>query len=84
MFQPSNEFFEKLKIMEKLFLCHYGGKCLKPGKGAIKMLAADMSKLISLPIDVIFFVIRCRMFFRMRELNKNKISSRKHNEKWQN
>lgn len=81
MFQPNNEFFEKLKIMEKLFLCHYRENGLKPGKGTIKMLAADMSKLVSLPIDVISFFIRCRMFFRMRELYKNIISSRKHSKK---
>lgn len=40
--QPSPEFLKKLKVIENIFDCYHEGKELKPGKGAIKTLAAEV------------------------------------------
>lgn len=77
LFKPSCEFFEKLKVMEKAFIAFHGENYLKPGKGVMKGLATDISKIVDLPIEVITYFVRCRTFFRMRVLNRNIISSRK-------
>ena len=63
--------------MEKAFIAFHGKKYLKPGKGVMKGLAADISKIVDLPIEVITYFVRCRTFFRMRVLNRNITSSRK-------
>lgn len=68
---PSDEFQEQLMTMENLFKCHHGQTELKPGKGAIKILAEQITNLVSLPADVVQYFVRCRMFFRMRILNRN-------------
>lgn len=78
LMKPSQYFFEQLKTMENLFTCHHGKYELKPGKSAVKTLTSDVAKFVSLPVDVITYFVRCRMFFRMRTLNrKNSSSTRK-------
>ena len=73
---PSAEFFEKLKIMEKLFKLYHGEKLLRPGKGVIRFLANHIENCVSLPSKVVLFFVRCRMFFRMRVLNTQSVSCR--------
>jgi len=69
--QPSTAFFEQMKQMEKLFKCFHGETDLKPGKNSIKELTERISGLVeSVPEEVVTFYIRCRVFFRMRVLNK--------------
>ena len=60
---PSAEFFNKLKIMEKLFKVYHGEKLLRPGKGVIRSLAHHIENCVALPSKVIIFFVRCRMFF---------------------
>lgn len=67
---PSTEFFEKLQIMEKMFLCYHGKKTLKPGRGSIRTLTNLISPFVDLPGEVIQYFIKCRMFFRIRILNR--------------
>lgn len=76
LFTPTREFWEELKMMEKLFKCYHGENSLKPGKGAIFKLAANISQYVSSPADVITFFVRCRLFFRMRVLNRGMTSNR--------
>lgn len=81
LMKPSDDFFQHLQMMETLFGCHHGEKTLKPGKGAIKQLTSDITKFVSLPTDVIAYYVRCRIFFRMRELNRTIKSARKQSRK---
>ena len=77
LMKPSHEFLEKLKKMENLFLCHHGVEALQPGKNIVQNLADHIAQLIYLPKEVIVYYVRCRMFFRIRVLNRKIISSRK-------
>ena len=77
LMKPYQSFFEQLKKMEYHFKCHHGEHKLKPGKAAVFSLSRDIAKLVSLPVDVITYFVRCRMFFRMRNLNRKICSSRK-------
>ena len=77
LMKPYQSFFEQLKKMDYLFKCHHGEHKLKPGKAAVFSLSRDIAKLVSLPVDVITYFVRCRMFFRMRNLNRKICSSRK-------
>lgn len=56
-----------------MFDCYHEGKELKPGKGAIKTLAAEVAKYTDLDSEVIIFYIRCRTFFRLRKLNREMV-----------
>ena len=78
--EPSAEFLEKLKSMEKLFKT-YNGEKLKPRKGVVCDLAHIIEMSVSLPFKVIEFFVRCRMFFRMRVLNAQISSNRQKNKK---
>ena len=76
LIQPTSEFLEMVKVMEKMFLCHHGNKTLKPGKGAIQLLTELINNClngekVTLHIDVIKFYVRFRTFFRMRILNRD-------------
>lgn len=71
--QPTPEFLKKLKVIENMFDCYHKGKELKPGKGAIKTLAAEVAKYTDLDSEVIIFYIRCRTFFRLRKLNSEMV-----------
>lgn len=67
---PNKDFLEKLIIMEKLFNCYHGNSLLKAEENAFKNLTTYMVQLVSLPEDVIAYFIKCRVFFRMRILNR--------------
>ena len=71
---PSKYFFEKLQVMEKLFVCFHGKKTLKAGKNSIVTLSRLINKYVNLPSEVINYFVRCRFFFRMRILNREKQS----------
>ena len=77
LMKPSFEFLEQLKSMEKMFKCYHGLKTLKPGKTCVQKASSLIAELVSLPKEVITYFVRCRMFFRMRVLNKKLISSKK-------
>ena len=74
---PSHEFHEKIKLMEKLFVCYHGTKSLKPGKQCMHNLSRLISRQVSLPNDVIKYFVRCRVFFRMRNLNRQMATTSK-------
>lgn len=83
---PDDEFYEQLKVMEKLFACYHGTKKLKAGKHCMSKLSRLISKHVSLPADVIKYFVRCRVFFRMRILNRQMAdtSKKKKKKKWRN
>lgn len=76
LMKPSSEFLKQLEEMEGLFKCYHGEKELKPGKESVKTVTNDIATYVELPLDVIRFFVRCRIFFRMRILNRNIKSSR--------
>lgn len=78
---PSSDFFAKLKSMETLFQCHHREGKLVPGKNAVKTLVVQIVEHVALPEDVIKFFVRCRIFFRIRELNKKITHARSHKRK---
>ena len=63
--------------MERMFICYHGEKSLRPGKGAIRSLSEKIAELVSLPDEVISYFVRCRLFFRIRILNKGNDQSKK-------
>lgn len=68
---PTSDFFDKIKVMEKLFICHHGETLLKTGKDVVNLLSDDIANFVSLPKDVIVFFVRRRTFFRILMLNRN-------------
>lgn len=68
---PSTEFFKELKHMETHFKTYHGNNELKPEKISIHNMAEEISKYVTLPSDVIEYFVGCRLFFRMRILNRN-------------
>ena len=68
--------------MENLFMCHHEEKSLKPGKDSTKILTSIFHKHINLPKEVIAVFVRCRMFFRIRTLNRDIISARSSKRKY--
>lgn len=78
LMSPSTKFFEQLKYMENLFKCYHGNNDLRSGKKSIKTLSNIISEYVALPSEVVTYFVRCRMFFRIRILNrKNRKSSTK-------
>lgn len=69
---PSEEFYEKLKLMEKLFVCFHGKKLLKPGKCCMSRLSKIIHEHVDLPKEVVHYFVKCRVFFRIRILNRSK------------
>lgn len=67
---PSNDLFEQLRLMEKLFEIYHGKKSLKSGRKAIKKLSTLICKRVNLPEDVVHYFVRCRVYFRIRILNR--------------
>lgn len=70
LMSPSTLFFEQLKYMENLFMCYHGNNDLRSGKKSIKTLANMISEYVALPSEVVTYFVRCRMFFRIRILNR--------------
>lgn len=68
---PTTEFYEQLKLMEKLFNCYHGEKSLKPYKKYISNLSQLCSTHVNLPKDVVQYFIKCRIFFRMRRYDRS-------------
>lgn len=66
----SANFLKQLKTMERMFIIYHGNKELKAGKDAIKSLSGDIQSIVELPAEVITYFVRCRMFFRIRALNR--------------
>lgn len=74
--EPSRVFFRQLREMEAYFKCYHGEKSLQVGKNAVKTLTNEIAKYVKLPLEVITFFVKCRIFFRMRILNRGIKSSR--------
>lgn len=74
---PSKDFYEQLKVMEKLFNCYHGEFSLKEEKNAVRKLAELISGFVPLPKDVVVFFVKCRVFFRIRILNRKLTENRK-------
>lgn len=74
--EPSNYFFKPLQEMETYFKLYNGEKSLKPGTDTVKTMTQVLAKYIKLSEEVIRMFVKCRMFFRMRILNKDIKSSR--------
>ena len=68
---PSESFWCDLQKMEHLFLCYHGQKSLTPGRNTTEKLTMEICRHVTLPQEVIRFFARTRMFFRMRNLNRN-------------
>lgn len=68
---PSDEFYEQVKIMERLFRIYHGEKLLKPGTDCMGNLSRLIGRHVRLPDKVIQYFVKCRVFFRMRNLNRN-------------
>lgn len=71
LMHPSAEFLQKLKVMGNIFTC-YHGESLKPGKNAVMELSDLIYRKVELPLEVITFYVRCRIFFRIRILNRKR------------
>ena len=67
---PSDRFFGQLKLMEKCFNAYHGEVTLKPGCNSVRNLSSYISNIVDLPTDIILFYVKCRVFFRIRILNK--------------
>lgn len=68
---PSVWFFKQLEDMEKLFICFHGTNSLKPGSNSVKTLSKIIcSHIPMLPADIIEYFVRCRLFFRIKVLNR--------------
>ena len=70
--------FEKL---EMLFRNHYAEKKLKYEQNAITNLTNSALSVIALPKDVIEFYFRCRIYFRIRMLNKSTYVAKRESKK---
>ena len=68
--RPSEEFFMKLEKMESCFNVSHGETSLKQGHQSVRNLSFYISSMIDLPADVVTFFVKCRTYFRIRELNK--------------
>lgn len=77
LMKPSDYFFKKLEKMEACFNVYHGKTALKPGYNVVKNLSASICPIVDLAIDVVTFFVRCRTFFRIRELNR-RIRNDKH------
>lgn len=56
--------------MDKMFISFQGTEKLKDGKQFVQKIKNSMKDLIPLPEDVIEYFVKCRLFFRMRILNR--------------
>lgn len=78
LMKPSDKFLAQLKKMEACFNIFHGVNSLKPGKNSVQSLTSYLETVVDVPTEVIAYFIRCRVFFRIRELNrKNQIASTK-------
>lgn len=66
--KPTKEFFEKLRHLETIFnKFNYDKICLEPN---IRQKLIQKSYNVDIPIDVKSFFFKCRIFFRVKHLNK--------------
>lgn len=70
LMKPDEDFIRKLKEMEHCFNLYHGEKALKPEYNSMKKLSSYICSVVDLPNDVVFFFVKCRVFFRLRELNR--------------
>lgn len=80
LFIPSDDFYLKVKKMEEAFIVVHGKRGLKPGKYSMSSLSSLIRKHVDLPKDVVAYFVKCRIFFRMRILNRN-LKNGSHKEK---
>lgn len=74
--QPSNKFYEQLQRMEKMFISYQGNEELRAEKHFVQNIKNIMKYLVPLPEDVIEYFVRCRLFFRLRILNRKIMDKR--------
>ena len=69
--EPNDDFFEKAKLMEQLFKTFHGEKALNEEENSVGMLSNYIKEMVKLPDEVILCFIKCRTYFRNRNLNAN-------------
>ena len=67
---PSNNFLADLKIMENVFVCFHEQTGLKAGRNSLKNLSSKFTDFVKLPRKVIDCFAKCRLFFRIRKINR--------------
>lgn len=75
--RPGMKFFKQLEEMEKYFRCYHGNTALRAGKDSVKTLTNEITNYIDLPLNVVQFYVKCKVFFRMRILHREISFSRK-------
>ena len=76
LYVPSDEFSTQLSMMRRTFTAVHGST-LQEGRDCMRTMVTDLTKIVDVPHDVLYFFVKISVFFRIRHLNKQIIAERK-------
>jgi len=72
----SSEYISQFEQLEGMFRCHHGVKLVEGVEAVNCLVKIAVAQDITLPVDVLEFFFRLRVYFKIRLLNRQLSSSK--------